>query len=155
MEQELITKIIQLIAATLGSAGFGIVFNIPKEKMLPAVLGGFVSWLSDLICVGAGCNEYLAGFLAAALTTAYAEIAARLTKAPAIMYIVVGTVPLIPGAGLYRSMFAMLRMDMVTARQQGIYALLFASSMAAGIVLTTLADRLFRQYGKRFAKQQL
>jgi len=152
MEQELITKIIQLIAATVGSAGFGMVFNIPKEKMIPAVIGGFVSWLSYLIFIWAGCNEYLSGFLAAALTTAYAEIAARLTRAPAIMYIVVGTVPLIPGAGLYRSMFAMLRMDMAAARQQGIYALLFASAMAAGIVLTTLVDRLYRQHRKIFAK---
>jgi len=152
MKQELITKIIQLIAATVGSAGFGMVFNIPKEKMIPAVIGGFVSWLSYLIFIWAGCNEYLSGFLAAALTTAYAEIAARLTRAPAIMYIVVGTVPLIPGAGLYRSMFTMLRMDMAAARQQGIYALLFASAMAAGIVLTTLVDRLYRQHRKIFAK---
>ena len=138
MKQEMITDIIQILAAITGAAGFGIVFNIPRGKLGVATFGGFVSWVSYLVFAHMGINVYLCGFFAAALTTAYAEIMARVTKSPAIMYAVVGTVPLIPGAGLYRSMFALLRQDMVTAHQQGTYSLLFAASMAAGIVLTTL-----------------
>ena len=152
MQQEMIKEIIQIIAATAGSAGFAIVFNIPKKKLVYAAMGGFLSWCFYLMFAHAGCNEYLCGFLAAALTTAYAEIMARVTKAPAIMYVIVGTVPLIPGAGLYRSMFAMLRQDMAAAKAQGAYALLFASSMAAGIVLTTLAERFMMRRSRTEVK---
>ena len=141
MKEEMIKDIIQITAAIIGSAGFGIVFNIHAKKLWAATLGGLVSWVSYLLLAHLGLNEYLCGFFAAALTTAYAEIMARVTRSPAIMYVVVGTVPLIPGAGLYRSMFALLLQDMTTARHQGTYALLFAASMAAGIVLTTLVER--------------
>ncbi|MBQ9420331.1 MAG: threonine/serine exporter family protein [Lachnospiraceae bacterium] len=135
-------EIIQLTAAVVGSIGFGIVFHMRPKKLKWAALGGFLSWASYLVLVHAGLNEYLCGFIAAALTTAYAEIMARSTKTPAIIYVVVSTVPLIPGAALYRSMNALLRQDMTVARAQGLYALIFATSMAAGIVLTTLFERM-------------
>ncbi len=141
MNDQLIREIIQLTAAVVGSIGFGIVFHMRPKKLKWAALGGFLSWASYLLLAHTGMNEYLCGFIAAALTTAYAEVMARVTKTPAIIYVVVSTVPLIPGAALYRSMNALLGQELEAARAQGLYALLFATSMAAGIVLTTLAER--------------
>ena len=137
----LIKELIQLLAATIGSIGFALVFNIPAAKLKWAAIGGCFSWACYLVCKHLGMHEYMCGLIAAALTTVYSEIVARFSKAPAIIYIVVSTVPLIPGAALYRSMYALLRQDYLTARAQGLYALLFASSMAAGIVMATLAEK--------------
>lgn len=139
------TALLQLVTAAAGSVGFALVFNIQKEKLIWAALGGLLSWASYLLLKAAGVPEYACGFLAAAITTAYSELMARVTGTPAIVFIMVCTVPLIPGAALYRSMDALMHSRVEDARSYGLYALLFAASMAAGIVLTTLLEKAGNQ----------
>ena len=37
---------IKLLWAMLGTLGFGIIFNVNKDKLLPVMIGGFLNYLA-------------------------------------------------------------------------------------------------------------
>ncbi len=134
--------LIQLITAFIGSLGFAILFNIRGKKLIYAALGGLLSWA---VYLGAGLineNPYFCGFLATIVTTFYGEIMARVFKSPVTVFLVSATIPLIPGAALYRTMSNLMAKNYSGFSAEGIYTLLFATSMAAGMTVTTVLFRL-------------
>ena len=134
--------IIQLLMAFLGSLGFGMLYNIHGKKLLFASLGGLLAWAVYLLVNQFTPSPYPCAFWSSIALTLYSELMARWHKTPATVFLVTSAIPLIPGAGLYRSVSAMMIKDAVRAAEQGMYTLLFAASMAAGITLTTLIFRL-------------
>ena len=134
--------IIQLLMAFLGSLGFGALYNIHGRKLLIAALGGLLAWAVYLLVNQFTPSPYPCAFLGSVALTIYAELVARWQKAPTTMFLVTATIPLIPGAGLYRTVSAMMIKDAARAASQGTYTLLFAASMASGITLTTLVFHL-------------
>ena len=59
---------------------------------------------------------------------------ARVHKTPTTIFLVTSAIPLIPGAGLYRTVSALMLRHTAEATVQGTYTLLFAASMASGWV---------------------
>lgn len=134
--------IIQLLMAFFGSLGFGALYNIHGRKLFLAALGGLLAWAVYLLVNQFTPSPYPCAFLGSMALTIYSELMARWQKAPTTMFLVTATIPLIPGAGLYRTVSAMMIKDAARAAEQGTYTLLFAASMAAGITFTTLCFRL-------------
>ncbi len=135
-------EFIQLMAALLGSLGFAILFNIRGKKVIFATIGGFLSWAAYLAAACIDVNPYFCGFIATVLTTLYAEIMARVLKTPVTVFLVSATIPLIPGASLYRAMNCLMHRNYAGFSKEGIYTLLFAASMSAGITFTTVVFRM-------------
>ena len=142
-------EVIQLVAAFTGSMGFAMLFNIKGKNILIAAIGGFISWAAYLIPACAVANPYFCGFVATVVTTLYAEIMSRVEKTPVTVFLVSATIPLIPGASLYRAMNCLMQKNYGGFWQQGTYTLLFAASMAAGMTFTTI---LFRTIWKQLHK---
>lgn len=131
-------EFIQLVAATIGSAGFAALFNIRKRKLIFATLGGFLAWAVYLAAVWLNPNPYLGGFISSIAITLYAEFMARIHKTPVTVFLVSGAIPLLPGAALYRTMDCLMHQDWSAFTAEGTYTFLFAASMSAGITLTTV-----------------
>ena len=87
-------------------------------------------------------SPYPCAFLASVALTLYSELMARVHKTPVTIFLVTSAIPLIPGAGLYRCVSAMMLQHAERAAEQGMYTVLFAASMASGITVTTLIFRL-------------
>lgn len=134
--------IIQLLMAFLGALGFGVLYNIHGRRLLFASLGGLLAWAVYLLVAQFTDSPYPCAFLSSVALTLYSELMARWHKSPVTVFLVTSAIPLIPGAGLYRSVSALMLRDAVKAAEQGMYTVLFAASMAAGITLTTLFFRL-------------
>ncbi len=134
--------IIQLLAAYLGALGFGALYNLHGKKLQFASLGGLLAWCVYLLVNQFTPSPYPCAFLASMALTLYSELMARVHKTPVTVFLVTSAIPLIPGAGLYRCVSALMLKDTATATAQGTYTLLFAASMAAGITVTTLVFRL-------------
>ena len=100
----MIDQLIQLAAAGIGSLGFALLFNLRGRRLFWASLGGVISWGVYLVVMAFWPHEAGSYLLAALLLTVYAEIMARIQKAPVTVYLVAGTIPLIPGASLYDMM---------------------------------------------------
>lgn len=70
--------------------------------------------------------------------TLYAEVIARIVKAPTIVFLIPAVIPLTPGGTLYYTMSAIVEGDMVKAQKQGEITLLVALGIAVGIVFISV-----------------
>lgn len=133
--------IIQLVVSFTGSLGFAALFNIHGKKLWYAALGGCMSWAVYLTVGAVTESPYICGFWATVAITLYAECMARVHKTPVTVFLVSATIPLIPGAALYRTMNWMMLKYWDRFQKDGTYTILFAASMAAGMTLTTIFFR--------------
>lgn len=133
---------ITALGALVGCIGFSILFNIHGPGGLLCALGGVVTWIGfDLIYRFSG-DEMLAYFLGAFFASVYAEVMARIRKYPAISYLVVSLFPLIPGAGIYYTMYYAVHGDMSRFAAQGTHTAAIAGVMAVGVLLVSTIVRL-------------
>ena len=141
----LITCFVSFVAC----AGFVIVFNVHGHGSLLCALGGAITWGAYCAALAFGCEPLWCCFIATCVAAAFSEIMARVRKYPAISYLVISVVPLIPGAGVYYAAQQAIRGDMELAAQQGLNALATAGVMAAGILVVSSAVRMWTAHKKK------
>ena len=123
--------IVQLFMAFSCSLGFAIVFGVRVGLMIPASLGATLSWAVYLI----GLGFFISCLAGAAMAALYAEIQARVWKAPATLFLVPALIPLIPGSTLYYTMSGVVGRNWEMASDYGSRTLQYALAIAAGISL--------------------
>ena len=124
-------------------AGFVIVFNIHGKGKLLCALGGAVTWAAYCIAEALGCDSLLCYFIATCVAAIFSEAMARLRRYPAISYLVISLLPLIPGAGIYYAALYAIQGNMPLAGQKGLDTLATAGVMAAGILVVSTAVRMW------------
>ena len=137
--------LIQLITAFLGSLGFAIVFNIKRANILISSLGGFLSWGVYLLVNFLINNDAMSYFVAAVITTLYAEAFARIKKSPATILLICSVVPLIPGGALYYTMRYAFTGEWDMFSKHGLKTLILAASLAFGVIVVSTALKLIIQ----------
>ena len=115
------------------------------------LVGSIISWVVCCLCMRAGIGEATSYLIAAAVSSAYAEIMARIRKFPAIAYLMAALVPLIPGAGLYYTMDFISRSQMNEAWAKGSATAAIAGAVAVGVLLVSTAFRMWGVYKKKRA----
>ncbi len=131
-----------LAGSIIGITGFSILFNIHRLGVLFGFLGGIIGW-------GAYCiTEQLAGpdiamLVASAVAAVYSEVMARIRKCPAIGYLVLSLIPLIPGSSLYYTMTYMVRGDIADFGNKGLDTVILTGMMAVGILLVSTSVRMW------------
>ena len=135
----LITCFVSFVAC----AGFVIVFNIHGSGKLLCALGGAITWGAYCVAEVLGCDSLLCCFIATCAAAAFSEAMARVRKYPAISYLVISLLPLIPGAGIYYTALYAIRSDMTLAAQYGMNTLSTAGVMAAGILVVSTVVRMW------------
>ena len=73
---------------------------------------------------------------------AYAEIMARIRKYPAISYLVIGLISLIPGSNIYYTAQQALQGNLDRFFQEGALLVVTAGVMAVGIILVSSTARI-------------
>lgn len=99
---------LEILAAICLSMGYALAYHVSKHLLLPAILGGMLSWLSYSITLELGGSMVFACFLGAALVAIWSEIFARLRKAPSTIFMIIGVLPLVPGSLIYLTMLAVV-----------------------------------------------
>lgn len=138
--------IIQIISAFVGSIGFAIFFKM-KGKQIPfAGLGGAVTW-AVYLAVQTQFEGYFVPYLVASIFVAlYAEVMARINRAPAWIFITSAAVPLIPGGSLYYTMVGLVNGDQELFITSGRSALIIALAISLGFVLEAIIARYYRMF---------
>ncbi len=139
----------QCMLCFLGCIGFSILFNIHDLGILICPLGGTLAWVVFCGAADFTGSDILGYFWAAVMASAYSEIMARIRKFPAITYLVISILPLIPGAGVYYTMNHAVRGDMEAFASQGMYTVGIAGIMAIGILLVSTSVRLYQVWKAR------
>lgn len=137
--------ILQLVTAFLGALGFSILFQIGKDKLFMASLGGFLTWTCYIILGYLLQGDIIRYYLSSAIITFYAEYMARRCKSPATVFLVPATIPLIPGGSLYRTMTYGLNQEWTLFMKQGISTLLMAVAISCGILTTMTIMKMYNK----------
>ena len=139
----------QCVLCFLGCIGFSILFNIHELGVILCAVGGTLSWIIFSIMQNLSGSAILGYFWAAVAASAYSEVMARIRKFPAITYLVISILPLIPGAGVYYTMNHAVRGNMEQFASQGMYTAAIAGIMAIGILLVSTSVRLYHVWRAR------
>ena len=137
--------IIRVIAAAVGTLGFGVLFNLRGKKLLVGALGGMFAWLLFEVLGGAVQNEPIRYFIVSAAASVYAEVFARVMQTPRTTFWIVNLIPLIPGGSLYYTMSSAVESDFEIFMQRGIYTLELAAALSLGIVTVAAFSRLIKK----------
>ena len=137
------TEIIQVICAVIGSFGFSFIFHLKRDKLIVASVGGGLTWLFYLLVVHRVNGEFAAYFLATVFATFYAELMARVKKAPAMIFVITALIPLIPGGSLYYTMEYLMQKDMEMMRSKAAETAMLALAIAMGITIVIMLLDLF------------
>lgn len=140
--------LIQCLAGLIGTLGFGLMFNLHGKGVPLALLGSVISWLVCSLCMRAGLSEPASYLVAAAASSFYAELMARLRKFPATSYLLCALVPLIPGAGIYYTMDFIRRGMTAEAYARGMATAYIAGAMAIGVLLISTVFRMWGVWKK-------
>lgn len=139
---------IQCIAGMTGTLGFGLFFNMHGKGIPFALIGSVISWFCCSVCMRLGLSEPVSYLVAAAASSFYAEIMARIRKFPATSYLLSALVPLIPGAGIYYTTDFIRRGMGPEAWAKGLATAAIAGAVAVGVLLSSTIFRMWGVYKK-------
>ncbi len=137
---------IKVMSALLATIFIAILFQVPKRNVVLTALGGGLGCLINELCLLAGLSDFFSIFLASLTLAMYSEIMARMRKTTVPTFLISGLFPLVPGAGMYYTMLAIVHHELDNALSTGINTLSTAALMALGILFVSTMSRLiFRQ----------
>ena len=138
------TIYIQLISAFLVSSAFAILSNTPKKILVLCGISGMMGWLVYIILIRSSYSQILAVFFGACMVNMLAEIFARTFKHPVPLFLIPGIIPLVPGAGMYNTMNALIKNNIDLAIKTGMKTLLIAGSIAIALMLISSFNKFFK-----------
>ena len=128
--------VLPCLYAFLGSCGFCFIFNVRGADVLLSGLCGMLSWLVYLLFSGMFETDVMQYFFAAATLGFQAEILARLRKVPVTLYLIIGMVPLVPGARIFYTMEDFLRGENASFLNNLLYTVKIGGAIAVGLVIS-------------------
>ena len=117
----------------LACFSFCFIFKFHKpHQMIAAAAGGMLSWV---IYVALAFLDNV---------SAYAEVMARVFKAPVTGFLTIGILPLVPGGGIYYTMEYCVSGQTSLFIETGIHTFAIAGALAVGVLIVSSLVRLFQ-----------
>lgn len=136
--------ITQIIAAFFATLSFSVLFNVDKKELVLCGLTGSVGWLFYSIALQNNFSMITSTFIFSVVITSMSRFLANIRKTPITVFLISGIIPLVPGAGVYYTMYNIMSGQNTDAMLKGIETLKTAGAIAIGIiVILSLPMRLF------------
>lgn len=134
--------LVECVACAMGCVGFSIIFNLHGPGIALCVLGGIACWSVHCLMTTIGYGEMTAVFVASVFSAIYSEVMARIRKYPAIGYLIISLIILIPGSSLYYTIYNLIMGNTAQFSAYGTKTIMVAGLMAAGILLVSTSVHL-------------
>jgi len=129
---------IQLIAAFVGTLGFSALFGAPRRYYIACGFVGMIGWMSYIFTD----SILVASLIIAVMSHVFAVI----QRCPVTIFIICGIIPLVPGGGLFWTLYYMLTSRLRLAFEAGTGALRATIAIAGGIIIgAAIFDRLLKK----------
>ena len=145
--------LLQFIAGIGSTVGYALIFNQPRRHLIPTGLIGAAGWILYLVAVEVGYGDAFASFLSAFLVTFLSQIAARVFKDPVMVFCIPGIMPIVPGAGMYRTMRAFVTHETALAAATGYATISMAGAIALGLLAATSLLQVMTAVNRTFFKK--
>lgn len=144
--------IIYAFYSFIASLSFAVIYNVKGKNVIIAGIGGGISWLVYLLLTSIYHSNILALFMGTISVSIYSEIMARIRKAPVTTFIICGIIPLVPGNGMYYTMYETIIGNLTKATSYGIQTLGAAGAIATALAMVSSLSRLIF-FKKKFKSQ--
>lgn len=136
--------ILNSICAAIAAFAFAVLYHIKGKIMFFSALGGGLGWFVYLLLIHYKNSTTISLFAASVTVSVYAEIMARLLRTPVTVFILCGIIPLVPGNGMYYTMYETITRDLTKASIWGFQTLMSAGSIAIAIVFVSSITKLIK-----------
>lgn len=132
------------IGALVAVMGFGIVLKVPRRFLLWAGIDGAVGWLIYLIVEQTTGSMLASTFLGAVGIAVGAHICARIFKTPVTIFMIPANLTIVPGAGMYRIVYYILRSEHEMSSYYFQQTILAAGMIAVAIfIVNIILEKVF------------
>lgn len=141
--------IVMVIAAFISTVTLGILLEVPKRFIIRVGVVGAIGWL---IYLAMGTNESSVVFRSFVATLVVATVShsfARIMKAPVTVFLISGILPLVPGTGMYYTVYHLIIGNRSMAGFYLVRTMEIAGVIALGIFII---DSIFRLYPPKFQR---
>lgn len=138
----------QTVVALIASLGFGVIFNIRGKNLFFATIGGGLSWLSYLLLKKFNISDILSLFISSVIFSIYSEVCARFLKTPVTTLVICALIPLVPGAGMYYTMYETITGNVSNALELGLNTIASAGTLALGVIFVSTITKQVTNFKK-------
>ncbi|MBI5975106.1 threonine/serine exporter family protein [Staphylococcus canis] len=141
------TLILTFISSFLTAFGFAFIYDAPRRLFVPAGLCGGLGYIVFYITnhtfqidsiYASLCGSFILGLMS--------HIMARVCKAPVIIFMVPGIIPLVPGSIFFKGAQKLLTLDFNEANDIFVRATLIAGAIAVGLLFS---NQIAKSYIKK------
>lgn len=140
----------QIIFAFFATFAFALIFDVPKKELIFCGIIGAVGQTVYFIMKNNGTDILLQFSIPAVIVTLLSRLLSNRRCMPVTIYLICGMIPLVPGAGIYYTIYYIISQDNYQSAIYGIDT--FKSAVAisvAIIVIFSLPQNLFGKKIKR------
>ncbi|MEG0091266.1 MAG: threonine/serine exporter family protein [Oscillospiraceae bacterium] len=135
--------ILPCVYAFFACAAFCIIFNIRDFKIgVVSSFGGALAWFVYLLSAPFG-SDIVQNLFAAFAVALFSELMARVFKAPATVFLIIGILPMVPGGGIYYTMEYCVNGNNAMFIEKGLHTFAIAGAIAVGVSLASSIVRIF------------
>jgi len=136
------TLLLQALLAFCVTIGFGMLFNIPRETLLPCGLIGVLGHLTRISLRSLGMNDEVNTFSGALVVGLVGYWQAKRTGQPRLVFTVTGIISMIPGIPAYETVIFFSRNELLSGLQSMVRASLVTASIAVGLSTARLLTEI-------------
>ena len=146
--------LVQCAVSFAAVMAFAILFHAPRREWVPCGLTGMVGWVVYWLAVQGGISVVAASFCGTLGLALLSRVLSVVRRCPVTVFLTGGIFPLVPGAGIYYTVYAFITGDNAAAVFKGVETLKIAGVIALGIVLVlALSKGVFRVFAAREKRQ--
>ena len=142
---------VQIIAAFIGTAAFAVLFGVPRKYYVLCGVSGVLGWILYMVLVRyASFSAPAATVFATMLVVLSARWFSVLDRCPAIVFLLCGIFPLVPGAGVFWTSYYVVSDQLRLALGSGFMAVKVTIAIVLGIILISeIPNRFFTSIRRR------
>lgn len=146
--------LVQCGVSFIAVLAFAILFHAPRREWASCGLTGMVGWVVYWLAVQGGVSVVAASLYGTLALALLSRVLAVVRRCPVTVFLTGGIFPLVPGAGIYYTVYAFITGDNAGALFKGVETLKIAGAIALGIVLVLALPRgVFRVFAAREKRQ--
>ena len=146
--------IIKIIAGTIATLGFAILFRLKPSHWPFAMLDGLFACICYFAFTELFGGNFLPNLLAAFAASVFADLFARLCKAPSTVFILPGCIALVPGGTLYYAMSNLLSENRDVAVEYFLTTLTVGIGIGGGIIAASLLRVTIQAISRKFKRKK-
>ena len=145
----MMSLLLAFVFALFATLGFCIIFHVPARHIPVAAAIGGLGWTFYQFCLFFETSTVIACFFASCFVGLLSDLAARLLKDAATVFIIPGILCLVPGSGMYNTMAELVNGNLDAAASTGSQTLAMAGAIALGLLAVGAVTKIIVSIARR------